>query len=797
MAFLVTATVSSAEPTAAQLRFFETKIRPVLVEHCYKCHSAKSAKVKGQLLLDSQAGTLKGGESGPAIVAGDVDDSLLIQAIRYESFEMPPKEQLPANVIADFEKWVGMGAPDPRSGAVTIIRESIDFDEARKFWSFKPPRQTDPPSIQDATWPQDDIDRFVYARLLANGLQPAADADRLSWIRRVYFDLIGLPPTPEEVTAFIEDRSTTAVEAVVDHLLDSLHFGERWGRHWLDVARYAESNGRERNFLFPHAWRYRDYVIAALNKDKPYDRFIQEQIAGDLLPRRDGDDENELKIATGFLAIGGKLLNERNREIFRMDRVDEQIDVTTRAVMALTVSCARCHNHKFDPIPTADYYSLAGIFRSTDVYYGTGGGGNRQASKLIALEDGDEQANQAVAKHAQAVKAAERQLRKSQAELREMNKSGDRKKIGPLRRKVKQQNLRLTRLKKEGPAANSVAMGVVEGSVENCRIYIRGEVDNPANEVPRGYLTILSPAAAHRVTGDQSGRLDLAKWLTSPENPLTSRVLVNRVWHHLFGRGLVRTTDNFGATGEKPSHPELLDFLAVQVQRDGWSVKRLIRSIVLSRTYAMSTEFDVKKYEQDPQNILLWRMSPRRLDAESLRDAMLAASGQLDRQPGVASTVAKFKDTQSIGRGVTPASFNTPSNHRSVYLPIVRNAVPEVLRVFDFAEPSIIVGQRDITTVPAQALYMMNSPFVIEQSKHTAQRVLANGSLDDAGRIELIYRSILARGPSESERTRALGFIESTITQLETNQSTEARAAVAWSGLCQALFACAEFRYLN
>jgi len=619
----------------------------------------------------------------------------------------------------------------------------------------------------------------------------------LSWIRRVYFDLIGLPPTPDEVAAFMEDTSSTAVETLVDQLLDSPHFGERWGRHWLDVARYAESNGRERNFLFPHAWRYRDYVIAALNKDKPYDRFIQEQIAGDLLPRRDGDDANELKIATGFLAIGGKLLNERNREIFRMDRVDEQIDVTTRAIMALTVSCARCHNHKFDPIPTAEYYSLAGIFRSTDVYYGTGGGGNRQASKLIALEDGDEQANEAQAKHAQVVKVAERQLRKSQADLRAMNKGGNRKKIAPLRKKVKQQSQRLAKLKKEGPAANSVAMGVGEGAVENCRIYIRGEVDNPANEVPRGYLTILSPASALQVTGDQSGRLDLAKWLTSPDNPLTSRVLVNRVWHHLFGRGLVRTTDNFGATGEKPSHPELLDFLAVQVQRDGWSVKRLIRSIVLSRTYAMSTEFDALKFEQDPQNTLLWRMSPRRLDAESLRDAMLAASGQLDRQPGVASTVAQFKDTQSIGRGVTAASFNTPSNHRSVYLPIVRNAVPEVLKIFDFAEPSIIVGQRDITTVPAQALYMMNSPFVLEQSKYTAQQVLANGSLDDVGRIDRIYHSILARGPSESERSRALNFVESTMMQLETDQSEEARATVAWSGLCQALFACAEFRYLN
>ncbi|MDA1055449.1 MAG: PSD1 and planctomycete cytochrome C domain-containing protein [Planctomycetota bacterium] len=812
-----------------ELEFFEKKIRPILVQKCYECHSAKAEEVKGGLLLDTRDGIRKGGETGHAVVPGDVQESLLIDSIRHESIEMPPEEKLSDEVIADFVKWVRMGAPDPRDGDSRTAKREIDFAEGSKHWAFQPVAKVAVPTPQqNANWARTDIDRFVAAKLDEQGLRPVAGADRLTLIRRLYYDLIGLPPTPEELSAVANDSSDQAIAKLVDQLLESPRFGERWGRHWLDVVRYAESNGRERNYIYPHAWRYRDYVIASFNADKPFDQFIREQIAGDLLPNA----SDEQRIATGLLALGPKLLNERDREIFVMDMVDEQVDITTRAFMAFTASCARCHDHKFDPIPMQEYYSLAGIFRSTKTLYGTANTqGNRQASQLISLNvsqspgiapaeaaepeqaevvDNTKQAaaarkrlaalqaqNKKLAKQIAQAKEGDatalEKLQKQQAELRET--------IAAARQGLPKQPTPPTNAKKgkaKSQPTGPLAMGVEEGKVENCPIYLRGETDKSSGIAERGFLTILDPQLKQPILKtEQSGRLEYADWIVSPENPMTSRVLANRVWQHLFGEGIVRTVDNFGMGGELPSHPELLDYLAGRVIANEWSVKKLIREMVLSRAYQLSAEHDAKNFEVDPTNLNLWRHDTRRADAESLRDAILFAGGKLDVTPPDGSTVTKLGDGE-YGRGGSAQDLAADDNHRSVYLPILRNAVPEVLQLFDFAEPSMLVGQRQITNVPTQALYLMNSDFVTENSDALAARLLGDAKLDDEGRVDKTFQLVLSRPASDTEIERALAFIQRAADAMKAAKPNDDKLTLhAWSGFCQALFGSAEFRYID
>ncbi len=804
-----------AKPDAAQTAFFEKNIRPVLATKCYKCHSADADKVRGGLLLDTRDGLRKGGEAGPAIVPGNPGESLLIQALHSKDKDtaMPPEKsggKLPASVISDFETWVKMGAPDPRAGAAAAVvaKKEIDFSKAREFWAYKVPVMPAAPPVADRAWPRTDLDRFILAGLEAKGLKPVADADRRNLIRRVYFDLVGLPPKPEELDAFFRDTTPEAFAKVVDRLLASPQFGERWGRHWLDVARYAESTGKERNFTFPEAWRYRDYVIAAFNADKPYDQFIREQIAGDLLPAKDPAERNEHLIATGFLTLGPKSLNEKNRVQFQMDMVDEQIDVTSRAVLGLTAACARCHDHKFDPIPTTDYYALAGIFRSSRTFFGTGGGAtdkkNKNGTPLLPLSKSA--AAPAVAAPAPATPpavSAEKQL----AALAAQNPE----RAARFAAMSAAQKAQVTeRLKAKGfltapPAAapsaasgTALAMGVTDGRPASSPLYIRGEIDSPGPLVPRGFLTVLTPGAKPAISATQSGRRELADWLASKSNPLTARVMVNRVWLNLFGEGLVRTPDNFGSTGEKPTHPALLDLLATQFMRDRWSVKALVRSIVLSRTYQLASSSDAKNFEADPDNILVWRMTPRRLDAEAIRDGILAASGQLDRTMPYASVVAHVGDGY-INRGITPSQFNVEARYRSVYLPIVRDYVPDVLAVFDFAEPSLVVAGREITNVPSQALFMMNSPFVTAQSRTLAKRLLAMTQYDHGQRIIMAYMLTLSRPPTPAEAARSEQYLTAFTPHSDSAASPApaASAETAWATFCQALFACAEFRYLK
>ena len=804
-------------PSAEQLAFFEKSIRPVLAAKCYKCHSAEAEKLKGGLLLDTREGIRRGGDSGHAVVPGNVDESLLIKALRYtdKDMQMPPEKsggKLPDAVIADFQKWVQIGAPDPRDDApAKIANREIDWAKAREFWAFTTPQPAAPPSPKDAAWPRTDVDRFILAGLEAKGLKPVADAEPRSFLRRLYFDLVGLPPAPEEAERFVKEWSAdraAAIARVADALLASPQFGERWGRHWLDVARFAESTGKERNFTFPEAWRYRDWVIAAINSDKPYDQFIREQIAGDLLPARDSVERDQNVIATGFLALGPKGLNEKNREQFRMDVVDDQIDTTSRAVLGLTVACARCHDHKFDPIPTKDYYALAGIFRSTSTHFGTGGGAaaknNKNPSTLLPLaESGSaatageprENVNQGRDRLA-AFLAGNPDKAKKFASLPPARKA----KL--LERFSESQGTPGKKQRRNGPppaitSGNAQTMGVKDARPGDARVLVRGEIDHPGEAVQRGVVTVLTPGVPPVMPAGASGRLELAQWLTAPENPLTARVMVNRVWMHLFGQGLVTTPDNFGATGMTPSNPELLDHLAVAFMRDGWSLKRFVRSLVLSRTYQLGTSNDAANFAVDPDNVLVWRMSPRRLEAELIRDAVLAASGQLDLTPLAGSVVAKVGDGY-IGRGIKASAFQTDSRKRSVYLPIVRDLVPEVLDVFDFAEPSLVVAARDATNVPSQALFLMNNEFVIDQSRAMAKRILA-APIAYEQRIGLAYEIALARPPTVAERARADRYLRAEATGLipVKNGSVPEASELAWATFCQALFACAEFRYLQ
>jgi len=729
--------------------FFESKVRPVLVKHCYECHSAESGKSKGGLMLDTKQAIREGGETGPAVVPGDVTKSLLLTAIKHSDpdLEMPPKKaKLPEAVIADIKSWIKSGAADPRKSAVKIAeRPPVDVEAGRKFWSYLQPMKR-----------EGSVDEFIHAELKKHSLQPAAEAEPMVLLRRLYFDLIGLPPDQTGLS----DLSDQSYEATVDALLSSPRFGERWGRHWLDVVRFAESNGRESNLTFPHAWRYRDYVIDAVNADVPFDRFITEQIAGDLLPAKGDAQRARLLIATGFLAMGPKGLNEMSKEQFDADVADEQLDTVTRAVMASSVACARCHDHKTEPFSMEDYYGLAGIFKSTQTFYGNWiDSENGNHGHLIRLPELPGQAIPGRSMPAGRVTQLKTDLAKLNAEEKAQNEyvanaKAEGRDISGEYHKILTTAIRilwsrggikgtLETVDDQGRAL-PLCMGVKEAKrIADSQLYERGEIAHPVKAVPRGFPRVIEVKGT--VSHKESGRLELAQWLTSRENPLTARVMANRVWKHLLGAGLVRTVDNFGFSGERPSHPELLDYLAVKFMDGGWSVKSLIKEIVMSKTYRRSSQiYDLRfmiydlpenarsgaeiiseAQRQDPDNRLLSRANKRRLDAEVIRDSMLAVAGVLDttRRPG--SLVAEL-DGQSVSLIGFNAKLPTDldgSKRRSIYLPVLRDHLPDVLENFDMANPNLVTGDRDVTNVPLQALYLMNGPFVQEQAAALAKRI--------------------------------------------------------------------------
>lgn len=801
-----------ADEDQAGLQFFEKHIRPVLVTKCYECHSSSSKEPKGNLLLDTREGIRMGGDSGEAVVPGQLADSVLLEAIRWEGLEMPPDEQLPPETVAKFEQWIRMGAQDPRDGKAALIRREIDFEKARKFWAYQP--ITDPkPPVVSSPWPRTEIDQFIVRKQSERGVTPVGEASAATLARRIYFDLIGLPPTPEQLASFekgAERNLAGAVEQLVDELLASRHFGERWGRHWMDVVRYGESTGMERNATFPYAWRYRDWIIQSLNDDKPYDQFIREQVAGDLLPHESPEQRREQVMATAFLAIGPKSLNETNDEAFLMDVVDEQIDVTTRAFLGLTASCARCHDHKFDPIPQKEYYSLAGIFRSTETFYGTEAtNGNRNPSRLLSIA-GDGTIGQistkgtgkgsSVAVVQKQLKAERAKLKRYEAQLKKnpkarsarIQKEKSEARIKQLSKRLKDQEKTKARTKR-----GQQTMAVLDASsLDDTQLRIRGEAGDRGDTIPRGFLTIGSVGHIPELDRSTSGRLALAEWLTQDDNPLTARVAVNRIWQHLFGRGLVATVDNFGLNGDRPTHPELLDWLASDFKANGWSVKHTLRRIMTSRVYQLGSDRNSTAEEIDPDNSLLWRANHRRLEAESIRDAILVVSGKLDAEPANGSIV-QAAGNGIVGRNLQADKLVAGGTKRSVYLPIVRGLVPEVLKVFDFPEPSMIYGSRDVTTVATQALYMMNSDFVTGQAEAFAQQLLDNGGLTDEERVNLAWQTALSRLPSTQERNDAIEFLNQTSQSFEDSEPEKARQTKAWTSLTQSLFASAEFRYVE
>jgi hypothetical protein len=689
-----------------QVEFFEKHIRPVLVEHCYECHSKQSEKLKGKLLLDNREASLKGGESGPGIVPGNPDASLVLQALRYENFEMPPKGKLPAETVAKFEQWIKDGAADPRegSGLPSIApAAAIDFEAARRqLWSLRPLQPHRPPAVGKANWPQQPLDDFMFQRMEARNLKAAPAAGRRIWLRRVSLDLIGLPPTPADITSFESDESPDAAARVVDQLLASPHYGERVARMWLDLARYAEDQahivGKDESLFYPNAYLYRDWVISALNSDMPYDRFVQLQLAADLL---EGDDSPNAA-ALGLIGLGPKYYGRRSMQVMS-DEWEDRVDIVGRGLLGLTVACARCHDHKFDPIGTEDYYALAGVFASTTMF-------NRPLSAEIEKASDDSKGNKDFENGKKAAGEA----------------------------KDPKQSMHIVR----------------EGEPTNLNVFIRGSVENKGPIVPRHFLRVLCPGDV-QLFASGSGRRELAEAITDPANPLTARVIVNRLWGLYFGRPLAATASNFGSLGEEPTHPELLDFLTLRFLEANWSMKDLTRSLVLSATYGQGSgvgdlESGVEGQESiDPENRLLSHFPRRRLTVEQWRDSILAAAGRLDESLG--------------GKSIDPQQ--PAERRRTIYSRASRLELNKLLAMFDYPDPNVHADRRVETTTPLQKMFVLNSPFMVEEAAALANRLMSDvpeaAFAANYQRIDYAYRLLYGRPATDEEMKIGSRFLAS------------------------------------
>jgi hypothetical protein len=721
---LILGSASAADLTREQSDFFESKIRPILADHCYKCHSTFAEKIKGGLLLDSREALLKGGDTGKAIVPGDPEASLLIKAVRYTDpdLQMPKDKKLEDDQIADLTAWIKMGAPDPR---IATAEQKKYSDNKTNHWAWQPVKRVAIPEASNSDWCQTPVDNFILAKLDENGLKPSPPADKRTLIRRATFDLIGLPPTPEEVQDFVNDDSTNAFAKVIDRLLASPHYGERWGRHWLDVARYSDTKGQPRrnteDNANPFAWSYRDYVIRSFNEDKPYNIFIREQIAADRLTTSARNPAN--LTALGFLTVGDHFMGMQN------DIINDRIDVVTKGFLGLTVTCARCHDHKFDPIPQKDYYSLRGIFDScVEPKIEPVIGKISNTPDYLAYYHQREQ----LAHAEETIEASLPQLRKSR----------DREGIKKAQQDLRQTEHAISQLELTNTAAPMRAM-VLEDTARghDSPLFIRGEAGNKGELVPRRFLQMLSGPVRPAYTNG-SGRLELAMSIASRNNPLTARVMINRIWQHHFGAGLVPTPDDFGMMSEPPSHPQLLDYLALNFMTNGWSVKKIHRLIMLSSVYQESSAGNPRFAQTDPGNRLLWRANIRRLEFEPLRDSLLAIGGTLD--------------TNVYGRPVDLRQ-KPDSTRRTVYDFVDRANIADVLVNFDFA-----TGIRHQTTVPQQALFLMNSPVVIELAKRLVAMPDFVENVDDNWRLEFLYERIYQRPPSPEESELGLEFVNQT-----------------------------------
>ena len=759
------AAATSGEPTPPatpispdDLQFFETKIRPVLADQCYRCHSAQSEKLRGDLHLDTRAGTLEGGESGPALVPGKPEQSLLIEAIRYGNpdLRMPPKgNKLPDDIVADFVEWIRRGAPDPRTGVAAAptsapVATGHAYAPSKDHWSFKPVVQPEVPVTQHPAWCRTPVDNFILADLEAAGMQPSAAANRRTLIRRVTYDLTGLPPNETEIQAFLGDTSPDAYAKVVDRLLASPHYGEHSARAWLDLARFSDTKGqvkRREDPRYPGAWTYRDYVIDAFNTDKPYNTFITEQLAADFLvrqslhrktlPEEKSPGDRRILAAMGFLTLGNQFDGNPN------DVINDRIDVTTKAFMGLTVSCARCHDHKFDPIPTKDYYSLYGIFASST-----------QPTRITDLPTlqpvADTPEYRDYTTKSDELSAKEVALRE---ELRTLRQSGelDAEKRRELIRKQTVLQAEIGDLEFTHAGAPPRAEVLIDGrNPRDFPVLIRGEAQNKGDIAPRRFLEVASPDPAKRpLYTDGSGRLELARDITNPANPLTGRVIVNRIWQQHFGEGIVPTPDDLGNQSAPPSHPALIDYLAARFVKDGWSIKQLHRLIVLSATYQQGDSQNAAFAAKDPYNRLLWRYNLRRLDLEEMHDSILAIAGTLDPAVG--------------GKSIRLSSEGF-ATRRALYTFIDRRNPPELFTQFDFPSPDVPSGRRYETIVPQQALFFMNNPLIIETARKLTQRPEFTKLPRTEDRVVSLYVAILQRPPTLREIRLATDYVKGTPT---------------------------------
>ena len=780
--------------TPEHTEFFERKVRPVLVEHCYECHSAGAKKIKGGLVLDSRAGVIKGGDTGAAITPGDPEASLLIQAIRHTDAELAmPKKKLPAQIIADLEMWVKMGAPDPRvedTVASAQAKSAIDWNKAREWWSFRPLKSPAVPTVKQKRWPANDVDRFILGRLEKENLKPSADAGKRTLIRRATFDLIGLPPTPEEVETFLADKSSKAFAKVVERLLASPHYGERWGRYWLDVVRYADTAGDNSDFPIPQMHRYRDWVISAFNRNLPYDQFVREQLAGDLLPGASDKQTLERIVATGYIA-NARRFGSRMEDYPQHLTIEDTIDNLGRTFLGLTINCARCHDHKFDPITATDYYALYGIFHSTR-YPWPGIELEQNQRDLVPLVAPAQLAKAEAAKkaHDAELKQMEKDVQRLKNSLKE-TPTEERKSVEA---KTKEAESTLKEFKSK-PLPFELAYAVAESKkIENVALQQKGDPARPGPIVPRRFLTILN--GAEIPAGDKSsGRRQLAEWIVARDNPLTARVMANRIWLHHFGKGLVPTPNDFGKQGKPPTHPELLDWLASKFIASGWSVKEMHRIIMLSHTYQLTNTRSEDPLARDANNDLLSSFPRRRLDAESIRDTLLALGDNLDTAPAGPHPFppqTEWKFTQH-----NPFKAVYDSKRRSVYLMTQRIQRHPYLAIFDGADPAASTPVRTTSTTPLQALYLLNDVFAHEQSKQFARRVLREAP-NDGARLNRAYQLALARPAEPSEIEDGKKFLASVREKLRGDGvAGDYLEQESWCALARVIFRLNEFAYVD
>ena len=902
--------------SADQTAFFEKNIRPILINRCYECHSVEKGKAKGSLTLDSREAILKGGDSGPALIAGQPEKSLLIESVHYKNqdLQMPPKGALPSQEIQLLEDWIKMGAPDPRAAVASKMHggpRTIDLAEGAKHWAFSPISR---PKVPTQAAGGNPIDAFITAKLVEKGLKLSPPADARTLIRRITFDLTGLPPTPQEVEGFVAERTRnpqSALRNLIDRLLASHAYGEKWGRHWLDVARYSDSNGLDENIALGTAWRYRDYVVKAFNDDLPFDQFVIEQLAGDLLKSENVEMRQRRITATGFLNLGAKVLAEPDKDKLRMDVIDEQIDVMGRAFMGLTLGCARCHEHKFDPIPHEDYYALAAIFKSTESFSSDRIGalstafeapmGDFEAfANVKAAECVLDDQKAAIAKlEAEANKKLKDEVR-SQAVAYLMNaaalpvaptlsqvrpvaeKAGLRPHIllncrvwlaaneahpffkpwqEALRTRGGVSHLReyYTLMFKQTSALKDVkadkgsesllhqakaalddpkgflalppepiilypkaiadqlnamkdsmmsvqsnlpdlptALAVTDSPkiLKELPLHIRGSHLALGKPVPRGFIQVVQASLKTKQPDfkpDQSGRLELARWLASPEHPLTSRVTVNRLWTWHFNQGIVPSVDNFGLLGQKPAHPELLDYLARWFTDKGWSVKAMHRLIMTSKTYLQSSEVRHTP-DADPENQLLWHFPVRRLEAEEIRDALLHVAGTLDTATG-GKTIPR-RNREFVFNHTSKDLTTYGSTRRALYLPVIRNNLYDLFQQFDYPDPATSTGRRESSVVSPQALLLMNSELSQTAAEALAKRLLTQKDLE--ARLRAACGLAYAREATETDLRRCRDFLTTADGMLASTEADPAkREQQAWALLAQTLLMSSEFIYVR